>query len=239
MEAELVRACNEASDDPDVKVITLRGRGKVFCAGHDLKEVAAGYVSTGRPAGEDPHKIPGLFGMWYCNKPIVAGVHEYVGPIGQDLIAHADFVIAAENTRFSFEQARFGGGVLAYSPLVFQLPMRVWKKLVMTGGWFDEQQALKWDFVQRVVPLEELDSEVRHWADQIAMVPLQQLVAGKMGIHRQYELMGLVNMAAVQNAVSGHGDEADKKFFQLVMDVGLPTALEFRGEGVDSNMTRV
>lgn len=238
MEGELLDVCRIANEDPSVKVITLRGAGKLFCAGHDLKEVAAGYATTGRPAGK-PYKIPSLFGMWYCNKPIIAGVHEFVGPMGQDILAHCDFVIAAEGTRFSFEQARFGGGVLAYSPLVFQLPMRVWKKMVMTGGWFTEVEGLKWDFVQRVVPLDKLEDELRHWAEQIAMVPMQQLTAGKMGIHRQYELMGLVNMATVQNAVTGHGDPEDKKFFQMVMDVGLKKALEFRQEGIDENMTKI
>jgi enoyl-CoA hydratase/carnithine racemase len=128
---------------------------------------------------------------------------------------------------------------MAYSPLVFQLPMRVWKKMVLTGGWFDEEAAMKWDFVQRVVPREELETEVRHWADQIAMVPMRQLVAGKQGIHRQYEIMGLINMACIQNAETGHGDPEDKQFFQMVMDIGLKKALEFRNDGVDTDFTRI
>ena len=238
MEAEIWRVGKEASDDPNVKVITLTGAGDLFCSGHDLKEVAAGYASEGKPSGK-PYRIPGLFPLWYCTKPIVAGVHKYVGPMGQDLLSHCDFVISAEGTRFSFEQARFGGGVLTYSPLVFQLPMRVWKKMVMTGGWFDEQDALRWDFVQRVVPREDLESTVRQWAEQIALVPLQQLIAGKQGIHRQYELMGLVNMATVQNVVSGHGDPEDKKFFEMVMSVGLREALKFRQEGVDNDFSKI
>ena len=240
LQDEIIRAANMASDDDEVKVVTLRGAGKIFCAGHDLKEVASGYATVGRPAGKDPHKIPGLFGLWYCTKPIVAAVHEYVGPMGMvDLLANCDFVLAAEGTRFSFEQARFGGGNLSHSPIVFQLPMRVWKKLAMIGGWFTAEQALKWDFVQRVVPLEELEDELQTWADQIAAVPLEQLKAAKMNINRQYELMGLNNMAGVQNATTGHGDEEDKKFWQMVMDQGLRAALDFRQEGVDSDTMQV
>lgn len=240
LQAELIRACNDASDDPEVKVITLRGAGKVFCAGHDLKEVASGYATIGRPAGKDPHKIPGLFGTWYCTKPIIAAVHEYVGPMGMvDILANCDFVLAAEGTRFSFEQARFGGGNLSHSPIVFQLPMRVWKKLLMVGGWFTAEQALGWDFVQRVVPREDLDAELQRWADQIAMVPIAQLISAKANVNRQYELMGLNNMAAVQNATTGHGDEEDKQFFRMVMEVGMKEALAFRQEGVDSEAMQV
>ena len=70
-------------------------------------------------------------------------------------------------------------------------------------------------------------------------VVLKQLVAGKQGIHRHYELMGLVNMATVQNAETSHGDPEDKQFFQMVMDVGLKKPLEFRNDGVDTDFTRI
>lgn len=239
MEREILMACRVAADDPEIKVITLRGNGKLFCAGHDLKEVAEGYASVARPAGK-PYRLPGLFGMWYCPKPIIAAVHEFVGPMGMvDLLAHCDFILAAEGTRFSFEQARFGGGNLSYSPIVFQLPPRVWMKMCMVGGWFDAEQALKWDFVQRVVPQDKLLDELDRWAEQIAQVPIEQLTATKTNLHRQFELMGLANMALVQNQGSGHGDTEDKKFFQMVMEVGMQEALKFRQQGVDSEMMRV
>jgi enoyl-CoA hydratase/carnithine racemase len=167
-------------------------------------------------------------------------VHEFVGPMGMvDLLANCDFILAAEGTRFSFEQARFGGGNLSYSPIVFQLPPRVWMKMCMVGGWFDAEQALKWDFVQRVVPLDELLDELDRWAMQIAQVPIEQLTATKTNLHRQFELMGLANMALVQNQGSGHGDTEDRKFFQMVLDVGMQEALKFRQQTVDSEMMRV
>ncbi|WP_297542012.1 enoyl-CoA hydratase/isomerase family protein [Amycolatopsis sp.] len=235
LEEELERLLNTAADDDAIRVVTLRGAGKLFSAGHDLKEVAAKYVAGGPP----PHKVPHLRAMWYFPKPIIAGVHEYVGPIAQDIVAHCDFVIAVEGTKFSFEQARMGAGVIAYSPLVFQLPMRVYKKLMMAGGWYTAEQALKWDFVQRVVPADELDTVVRAWADELALVPPQQTKAAKLGIHRQYELMGLANMALVQNALSGHGSADDKKFFATVMESGLRKALEFRQTNSDESISQV
>jgi enoyl-CoA hydratase/carnithine racemase len=235
VEAELERLLDTAAVDDSIRVVTLRGAGKVFSAGHDLKEVAARYTAGLLP----PRKVPTLRAMWYFPKPIIAGAHEYVGPIAQDILAHCDFVIAAEGTRFSFEQARMGAGVIAYSPLVFQLPMRVYKKLMMVGGWFTAEQALKWDFVQRVVPVSELDKVVRAWAEEIALVPPQQTAAAKSGIHRQYELMGLANMALVQNKVSGHGSQSDQKFFAMVMEQGMKKALEFRQSDSDESITQV
>ena len=235
LEEELERLLNAAADDDAIRVVTLRGAGKVFSAGHDLKEVAARLAAGAAP----PRKVPHLRAMWYFPKPIIVGVHEYVGPIAQDIVAHCDFVIAAEGTKFSFEQARMGAGIIAYSPLVFQFPMRVYKKLMMAGGWYTAEQALKWDFVQRVVPADQLDAVVRAWADELALVPPQQTKAAKLGIHRQYELMGLANMALVQNAISGHGAEDDRKFFSLVAEQGLRKALEFRQSDSDPSITQI
>ena len=239
MEDEITEMLNLAADDDDVRVVTLRGAGKLFSAGHDLKEVAQGYVDDAKPSGVDPHRIPALRSMWYFPKPIIAGVHEYVGPIAQDILAHCDCVIAAEGTRFSFEQARMGAGVVYWSPLVFMFPMRVWKKLMMTGGWYTAEQAEKWDFVQRVVPADRVEDEVRAWAEEIALVPPQQTKAAKLGIHRQYELMGLVNMALVGNVVSGHGADEDRQFFRTVLDEGLREALAFRHSDSDQTITQV
>lgn len=239
MEDEFTLLFNTAKDDDEVKVVTLMGAGKIFSAGHDLKEAAGLFTGQALPEGKDPHPIPQLRSLWYFPKPVIAGVHSYVGPIAQDLVANCDFVIAAENTRFSFEQARMGAGVLAHSPLVFQLPMRVWKKLIMLGGWYTGEQAMQWDVVQRVVPEDQLADEVRAWAAMAAEVPTQQTASAKQGIHRQYELMGLVNMALVQNAISGHGSEIDVEFWQTVLDKGVKEALAFREGDFDEKVTQV
>jgi enoyl-CoA hydratase len=239
MEDELDRLLNTAADDDSVRVVTLRGAGKLFSAGHDLKEVAQGYIDNARPSGMDPHKVPQLRGMWYFPKPIIAAAHEYVGPIAIDILAHCDFVIAAEGTRFSFEQARFGSGVIRWSPLVFMFPMRVYKKLMMTGGWFTAEQGLKWDFVQRVVKLEDLETTLRAWAHEIAKVPPEQTRSARTGIHRQYEIMGLVNMALVQNNFTGHGAELDREFFRTVLEKGVGEAVKFRQSDADDSITQV
>jgi enoyl-CoA hydratase/carnithine racemase len=239
MEDELEKLLNKAADDTSVRVVTLRGAGKLFSAGHDLKEVAEGYVKDAHPSGLDPHRVPQLRGMWYFPKPIIAGVHHYVGPIAQDLLANCDFVIATEGTKFSFEQARMGSGIISHSPLVFMLPMRVWKKLMMVGGWYTAEQALKWDFVQRVVKPEELESTLRAWADEIAMIPPEQTKSARIGIHRQYEIMGLVNMALIQNNFSGHGAEIDREFFRIVLEKGVAAAVKFRQTESDESVTQV
>jgi enoyl-CoA hydratase/carnithine racemase len=240
MDDELDDILKIAADDERVRVVTLRGAGKIFSSGHDLKEVAEGHLTIGHPIGMDPHRVPQLRYMWYFPKPIVAGVHEYVGPIGQDILAYCDFVIATAGTRFSFEQARQNGGLVYWSPLVFQYPMRVWKQLTMIGSWYTAEQALKWDLVQRVMPTrEEMDAEVRAWAEEIALVPPEQTKSARIGIHRQYELMGLANMALIQNNFSGHGAKIDREFFRIVLEKGVAAAVKFRQTASNDAVTQV
>jgi enoyl-CoA hydratase/carnithine racemase len=206
---EMVREFNEvladAKYDPAVRVVSVCGEGKVFSAGHDLSDVKAMAEAAAR--GErhpevDPLAPSGLMQCWYFPKLLIAGVHGFVGPEALKMIANFDFVIAAEDTRFSYEQARVRTSAPGGTPLAFLLPMRVWKKLVLMGGWFDAQQALGFNFVQRVVPEDRLRNEVRVWAEHGAGMPGADIQVAKQGIHRQYELMGLVNMEMVQNRLA-------------------------------------
>jgi enoyl-CoA hydratase/carnithine racemase len=171
---ELNAVLAEARFDPSVRVVTVCGAGKVFSAGHDLANVkeVADAAAGGKPHPEvDPPAPPGVMKSWYFPKPLIAGVHGFVGPEALKTIATFDFVIAAHGTRFSYEQARVRTSAPGGNPLVFLLPMRVWKKLVLMGGWFDAEQALGFHFVQRVVDEADLRREVRVWAEHLATMP--------------------------------------------------------------------
>ena len=136
---------------------------------------------------------------WYFPKPLIAGVHGFVGPEALKTIATFDFVLAAPGTRFSYEQARVRTSAPGGNPLVFLLPMRVWKKLILMGGWFSAEQALDFDFVQRVVAEPDLRAQVRAWAEHLAVMPSADVQIAKQGIHRQYELMGMLTMEMLHN----------------------------------------
>jgi enoyl-CoA hydratase len=227
-----------AEDDPDIKVIVVRGRGKTFCSGHDLDEVAAGYAATGIPSGYDIHQRPGPNKMWYCSKPVIVGIHGYVGPGAVAFLADIDFVIAAEGTRLSFEQARMGAGTTGATPLLFHFPPKVWKKLIMMGGWMTAEQALGYDFVQRVVTPDQLDAEVDKWAREICKVPLKQLQAQKTNVHRQWEMMGFLT-AYAQGPKDGHGSAEDMAWFRKVAEQGLTAALKDRDQSFDEGVSQV
>ena len=231
-------ALDYAEDDPDIKVIVVRGRGKIFSAGHDLVEVATGYATVGKPGGWDPHRRPGPMKAWYCTKPIIAGVHGYVGPIAWSFLSDIDFVIAAAGTRFSLEQARMGGGAAGGTMLLNHFPPKVWKQLIMIGGWMTAEQAKGYGFVARVVPQEELDAEVDKWAAEICKVPLAQLQSSKQNVHRQFELQGYLTTYA-RNMETGHGGAEDMAWFKKVVNEGLKPALKERDAPFDDTVSQI
>lgn len=239
MKREWIDLLDLAEDDADVKVVTVRGAGPVFSAGGDIKEGAPGYVAEGISSSIPKHETPSLPRAWYFRKALVAGVHGYVGPGACAFLGPFDFVIAAENTRFSFEIVRMGGEGTTSTILAMQLPMRVMKKLYLMGGWFDEQQALTWDFVQRVVPKDELPAEIHRWATELTKVVPGQIKAAKDTLHRIYELMGLVNIAAVSNRASGHGAEPNREFYRVLLEQGMRAALKLKDSGFDPEVAKV
>jgi enoyl-CoA hydratase/carnithine racemase len=242
MEIELFDALDKADDDPDIKVVTLRGKGELFSAGHDLKEAAERYARTGRAAGGIPRpRAPALNRAWYCRKTLIAGVHGYVGPATWFLLDAFDFVIAAENTRFSREQARMGSGAAGGYLTPFLLPMRVINQLWLLGGWMDAQTARELHYVQRVVPLENLGAEVDRWAQVACALSTAQIAAHKESIHRHYEIMGLAGIANIENQVPANVRPVGESlvFYELVRKLGMREALSYRQEGIDSTVTKV
>lgn len=230
---------NDAESDSEVRVVTLAGVGPIFSSGFDLKEIAPIYSDAAKVSERQQHERRSLPRAWHFRKILVAAVHGYVGPAAQHFLAPFDFVLAAEGTRFSFEQARLGGGGQGGTILPFLLPMRVLKKFWLMGGWLDADQALTFQYVQRVVKEADLLGELRRWADQAAAVPPEQVASAKEGIHRIYEICGLLGVVGIGNRTSGHGSVEDREFFRSVSELGLKEALRVRDAAFDKGIARV
>jgi len=72
------------------------------------------------------------------------------------------------------------------------------------------------------------------------MIPSEHLQVAKMSIHRMYELMGLVNMAAVQNKIVGHEPTAENQAWWVEAAAsGVKNALPSRNQGFDDDIARL
>ena len=244
MQAEIDIALDEAEIDPEVKAVVLRGEGVIFSAGHDLKEQAAG---KSFPALTFPHASPSISPRlpraWYFRKPLIGAVHGYVGPYAIALVACCDFNIAAEHTRFSCEVFRSSYPDVGWLPLYVQLPMRVIEKLWLMGGWMDAEQALQFQFVQRVLPPEDVTAEALRWAHQAAQIPTESFAHSKEKIRRSVELLGLSALPSVLDRFGPpperQPESGPAQFGDVLAEQGLREAVRRRDEKFDPGISRV
>jgi enoyl-CoA hydratase/carnithine racemase len=97
MYAALADAIGSARDDPDTRVITIRGEGQDFAAGNDL----ADFLAVRPGGGEEIAVWRFLRVLAGCETPIVAAVHGNCVGIGTTMLLHCDLVIADGTARFS------------------------------------------------------------------------------------------------------------------------------------------
>jgi len=138
--------------NPQVRVIVLRGEGRGFCAGVDIKELAAFPerivpVNAGNyEAFRAVHRNP---------KPVIVAVHGYVLGGGIGLSGAADIVLASECARFGvpeIDRGAMGGG--AHLQRLFPVQKVRW--MYFTGLMIDAAEAYRLGGIERVVPLAEL-----------------------------------------------------------------------------------
>ena len=158
---ELRGAFAQAKADPEVRVVVLTGAGdKAFSAGADLTGMAAGagFVDLHDARGE----LARLFrGVWELGKPTVARVRGYSLAGGFGVALMCDVVIAADDAQFGTPEINVGlWPMMITAPMLRSMPPKVALELMMTGRRVSAQEALEIGFVNRVVPVDELDDAV-------------------------------------------------------------------------------
>ena len=158
--------------DPTVRVIVVRGAGSAFCAGLDLREMAA-QRATG--AAELAPLEDVLQRLEQCPQPTIAAVQGDAVAGGCELALHCDLRVAADSARFSMPLARIGLAVpvtLTWK-LVDMVGIAKTMGLLFTGETVAGGEARTLGLVNRVVPTAELDTAIEALARQIiANAPL-------------------------------------------------------------------
>lgn len=109
MLAALAEAVEAASRDDAVSVLVLRGAGKAFSAGVDLKVLREMDLSGGQVSEEyDRHGIAVASAIRGCPKPVIARVHGACFTGALELALMADFILTTEDTKFGDTHAKFG-----------------------------------------------------------------------------------------------------------------------------------
>ncbi|WP_298935756.1 carnitinyl-CoA dehydratase [uncultured Ruegeria sp.] len=142
-------------DDPDLRVAILTGAGeKFFCPGWDLKAAADGDAVDG------DYGVGGFGGLQelrHMNKPVIAAVNGIACGGGLELALSADMIIAADHATFALPEIRSGTVADAASvKMPKRVPYHIAMELLLTGRWFDADEAHRWGLVNEIVPADQL-----------------------------------------------------------------------------------
>ena len=213
MYRELGEAYTRLDDDPSLRVGVLHAMGDHFTAGLDLPTIAP-LMQRGEKAVPlglvDPLNL-GMEGYRRRIKPMVVAVQGITYTLGIELMLAADIVVAADNCRFS--QLEVKRGIMATGGATLRMAERAGMGNallhLLTGDEFNSAEALRLNFVQRVVPVGEQLNEAIKIAKAIAAQAPLAVVATRQNVLKAVEqgpLVAMHDFIAVQKTLSNSED---------------------------------
>ncbi len=167
-------AC-ETNDE--VRAIVIKGSGKAFCAGQDLKEVTTPELNPGFKKILEEHYNPIISRIRSIEKPIIAAVNGVAAGAGANIALMCDVVVASE--RASFIQAFSKIGLIPDNGGTFILPRIIGfqkaSALMLLGDKISAKEAEKLGMVYKVFSSEECEAEVHVLAECLAQMPTKAL----------------------------------------------------------------
>lgn len=224
MLAALRQALERLGEDDRARVAILKGAGRAFCAGHDLKEMQAGRAMQdggaqyfadlfGRCA-EVMQLIPAL------PQPVIAQVHGIATAAGCQLVASCDMAVAAADARFGVNGVNIG--LFCSTPMVAlsrNVPRKAAFEMLTTGAFIGAEQARELGLINRVAPPEDLAQQTRDLARAVAGKLTAAVRIGKRAFYDQIDLpladaYTLTGRVMVENMLLRDTDEGIRAFIE-------------------------
>jgi len=233
MISEVNEAFDVAARDEEVRCIVLAADGKHFSSGHDLADLdpemdelhtigtqchfdadgAEGYMAR------EAEMYAGMCWRWRnIAKPTIASVQGKVIAGGLMLVWPMDLVICSEEATFSDPVVAFGVNGHEYFTHPYEAGARLAKEMLFTGRAITAQEALMHGMVNKVVPLDELESATLEMAAHIARRPMFGLTLAKQSVNNALDAMG--QYTALQSAFGLHhvGHSHNRLKFDSLVD---------------------
>ncbi len=172
------------SADAAARVLVLTGAGdRAFCAGGDLKEMAADALQV-----PPPDFLPQLGRNIDVDKPVIAAVNGVAYAGGFLLAQNCDLVVAADTATFAITEVKVGRGAPWAAPLPWLIPPRAAMQLLLTGDPIDAARAHQLGLVNEVVPLSGLRAAAQSLGERIAANAPLSVLAGKRTVRLMADL---------------------------------------------------
>lgn len=252
---ELNEALWEADNDRDVHCVIVKGAGRSFSSGYDLRgddsQVPVSRIQSednryrgGRSFDDDAWQMEraqrwrmALFDM---HKPSICQVHGFCLAGGTDIALLCDMVICADDAKFGFPPAR-NLGALPNNMWLYNIGPQWAKRLTMTGDTVTGKEAQQLGLAMKSVPKEYLEAEVEQLADRLALIDPDLLTANKRIINLALELQGArtLQRLAAENDARGHNTRGADEYRRAFRERGLADALKERDQKFGDGRARV
>lgn len=187
MAKELNKALLEFDEDPQVRVVIIKGAGKNFCTGIDLNDFSGKNNLEYYNWVELMEKMN--LTMIRMAKPVIASVHKTAVANGISIVAAADLAIAAENARFGATAVNVGLFCMGPAvPLARCIGRKKALELLLTGNLIDAWEAERIGLVNKVVPNDQLEDATIELAHVLAGKSPLALQLGKKSFYKMIDL---------------------------------------------------
>ncbi len=182
---EIAAAARWFEDErPDVRVVVLSGRGRVFSAGADVSSFGTADTDADPHADADAGRLMAE-ALEEMSAIAIAKIHGWCVGGGLVLAAACDLRIAADDTRFSIPEVDLGiplawGGI---PRLVREIGPAATKELVITCRTFGADEALRLGLLNHIAPADDLDAVVDALAATVAEKPRLAVRATKRHVN--------------------------------------------------------
>ncbi|MCF6443238.1 enoyl-CoA hydratase [Nereida sp. MMG025] len=179
--------------DEAIRVTVLKGAGKAFCAGHNLREMQTMRQSPDKGATA----LKGLFDACAAMmqriptlpQPVIAQTHGIATAAGCQLVASCDLAVSAQDCRFGVNGVNIG--LFCSTPMVAlsrNIPRKQAFEMLTTGDFIHADRALDLGLVNRIVPAADLEAETQALAQQIAGKLGSAVRIGKRAFYDQLQM---------------------------------------------------
>jgi len=204
----------------------IKGAGKAFCAGHDLKQMTAGRQSDdgGKAYFKDlfDRCATMMMSVQQLPQPVIAQVHGIATAAGCQLVASCDMAVAAEGTRFGVNGVNIG--LFCSTPMVAlsrNVPRKQAFEMLSTGQFIQAEKAEAIGLINKVVPHEELEDATSELAEMVAGKLSAAVKIGKQAFYEQIQM-------PLSDAYSYTGDVMVENMLYRDTEEGIAAFLEKR-----------
>ena len=190
MLTELQAVLDAVAKNGQARVVVLAAEGKAFCAGHNLKDMAAQpKLAYYQQLFAQCSRM--MLSIQKLPVPVIARVQGIATAAGCQLVAQCDLAVASSDARFATSGIQYGLFCSTPSvPLVRNMPIKQSMEMLLTGDFIDAQTAMHYGLLNRVANPDELEAAVEALVAAIVTKPRIAIQMGKELVYRQRE-MGL------------------------------------------------